>query len=194
MHTYLYTYTNRPMIIYLHTLVYMYILIYIRRNNSIYIFIQTNMDECVFMCVCMPIFHIIGICPWTSIATTSHRYVPLCYFCSLHIHQILMQRLVQKMQLLIIMLLPHVTITIISLKYHIYTTFPNNFMCTWNNYVSIYTTYEFTAINNVTRSTGIHTFPIIGICHWTNMPSKLLMNVALLCCCSLHINLTILYI
>ena len=46
-----------------------------------------------------------------------------------------------------------------------------------DNYISIYTSYEPTAINNVARDTGIHTFHIIGIClvqiclqHDTYMP------------------------
>ena len=32
------------------------------------------------------------------------------------------------------------------------------------NYASTYTLYELTAINNVTKSTGIHTSYITGIC------------------------------
>ena len=43
-------------------------------------------------------------------------------------------------------------------------TYVNKFMCTWHNYVSIYASYELTAINNVTRITGVHTFHIIGTC------------------------------
>ena len=34
----------------------------------------------------------------------------------------------------------------------------------WYNYVSIYTSYELNAINNVNSSTGIHTLHIGGIC------------------------------
>ena len=36
----------------------------------------------------------------------------------------------------------------------------------WDSYISIYVPYELTVINNVTTSTGIHTFHIIGICLW----------------------------
>ena len=32
-------------------------------------------------------------------------------------------------------------------------------------YVNIYASYELTAINNVTQSTGIHAFYITGTCH-----------------------------
>ena len=39
------------------------------------------------------------------------------------------------------------------------------------NYVSTYTSYEFTAIKNVTRSTSIYTYHITGICPWKNMPA-----------------------
>ena len=37
----------------------------------------------------------------------------------------------------------------------------------------INTSYEFTTINNMTRSTGIHTLHIIDISPWTNMPATL---------------------
>ena len=46
---------------------------------------------------------------------------------------------------------------------------PNMPMCTYNTNVSINTTYELAAINNVIRSTDIHTFHITGICPCTNM-------------------------
>ena len=42
----------------------------------------------------------------------------------------------------------------------------------WENYVSIYPSYELTAMNNVTRNSGIFTLHIIGICPYTNMPNK----------------------
>ena len=40
----------------------------------------------------------------------------------------------------------------------------------WDNYVSMYVSYRPLAIYNVTRNTGKHTFHIIGICPWKNMP------------------------
>ena len=45
----------------------------------------------------------------------------------------------------------------------------------WDIYVSIYTSYGLIAIKHVTRSTGIYTFHITGICPWTNMPATLHM-------------------
>ena len=41
----------------------------------------------------------------------------------------------------------------------------------WGIYVSIYTSYELTTINNVTTNTTIHILHIIGICPWTNIPA-----------------------
>ena len=41
------------------------------------------------------------------------------------------------------------------------------------NYVNIYASYELTAIGNVTTSTGIHIFLIIGICFLINVPVTL---------------------
>ena len=60
----------------------------------------------------------------------------------------------------------------------------------WCNYFSIYATFELTAINNVTRNTGIHTLQIIGICPWTNMPTILHMYIPLYCYLSLHVDPT----
>ena len=43
----------------------------------------------------------------------------------------------------------------------------------WDNYISIYASYELTIINYVTGTTGRHKFNIIGICPLTNMPLTL---------------------
>ena len=47
------------------------------------------------------------------------------------------------------------------------------------NYISIYTSYELTSVNNMTINTCTHIFHIIGICHQTDMPATLHMYVAL---------------
>ena len=47
------------------------------------------------------------------------------------------------------------------------------------NCVSIYTSYELNAMNNVTRSTGIHVFHITALCPWTNMPPTLYKYIPL---------------
>ena len=80
----------------------------------------------------------------------------------------------------------HVLTTDITLKCKIYATYANNFICTEHSYVNIYTSYELTTINNVTRNTGIHTFYTTGICPRTNMSAKLHMYVSLYYYCSLH--------
>ena len=54
------------------------------------------------------------------------------------------------------------------------------------NYVSIYASYELTAINNVTRNIVIYTFHTIGIYSWTSMPTTLHTYVPLHCYYSLH--------
>ena len=56
----------------------------------------------------------------------------------------------------------------------------------WDNYVSIYASYEPNTINNVTRNTDIHTFHIIGICPWTNLPVTLHIYVPHHYYCGLH--------
>ena len=40
----------------------------------------------------------------------------------------------------------------------------NKYACHIDNYVSIYTPYELSAINNVSKSTGMHTVYIAGTC------------------------------
>ena len=60
--------------------------------------------------------------------------------------------------------------------------------------VSIYAPYDLTAINNVIRSTGIHTFLIVGMCPRKNMPAILHIQVLLHCYYSLHIDPTLLHI
>ena len=57
-----------------------------------------------------------------------------------------------------------------------------------DNYVSIYTPYQLTAINDVTMTTDIYIFHIIGICPRTNMSPTLHIYVLLLFYCSLHIK------
>ena len=63
-----------------------------------------------------------------------------------------------------------------------------------DNYVSIYASYELTAITNVTRSTCIYIFSITSICPWTNMPSTLHKYGPLHFYYSLHIQPTMLHI
>ena len=61
-----------------------------------------------------------------------------------------------------------------------------------NHYISIDALYEPTAINNVASNTGMHTFHIIGICLWTNMPPTSHTYVPLHCYSILHIDPTLL--
>ena len=55
-----------------------------------------------------------------------------------------------------------------------------------DHYVSMYTSYELSAIKYVTKSTGIHNFDITGTCARTNLPFTLHIYVLLHICCSLH--------
>ena len=81
------------------------------------------------------------------------------------------------------------------LKCHRFATYANSFMVhTWDYYVSIYTSYELDAINNMTRSTNIYTFQITSICPWTYMHATLHKYVPLKFCHSLHIDPILLHI
>ena len=62
----------------------------------------------------------------------------------------------------------------------------------WGNYVSIYTSYELHAVNNVIRNTGIHIFHITGIYPWTNMPATMHIYVPLHIYCNLYTDPTLL--
>ena len=57
----------------------------------------------------------------------------------------------------------HVPRRNMPLKLQVYSYY---FMCIYEKAMSvyIYTSYVLTAVNNVTRSTGLHTFVITGIC------------------------------
>ena len=103
-------------------------------------------------------FHIIGIYHWTNMPIISHKYTSLAYQCSLHVG-------------------PHITAH--KGKTNCNSYFPcYNHICAnnkyaswivhishicqllhvyiWDYYISIYTSYVLTAINNVTRSSHIH--------------------------------------
>ena len=72
-------------------------------------------------------------------------------------------------------------------KYHKYAIDSQlNHVHIWDNYVCIYTSFQLSAINNVT--TSIHTFHINDICPRANMPATLHMYLPL------HIKFTLLYI
>ena len=58
----------------------------------------------------------------------------------------------------------------------------------------MYTSYELTAINIVTRNSNIHTYPITGICPWNNTPVTLHMSIALHVYYTEHIDATLLHI
>ena len=58
----------------------------------------------------------------------------------------------------------------IPFKCHIYQVVHSQI---WENYVSLHASYELTSINNMTMSTGIHTYHITGICIWRNTPATL---------------------
>ena len=74
-----------------------------------------------------------------------------------------------------------------TLKCDRYAIYANYFMYMCDNYVTIYTSNELIAINNVTTSTGINIFHIIDICLRADMPATLHMNAPLHYYCRLHI-------
>ena len=66
----------------------------------------------------------------------------------------------------------YVPTTNMPLKCHMYATYATSCVIS-DNYISKYTSYEWSTINNVARNTGIHTFHIIDICSLTNIPATL---------------------
>ena len=79
--------------------------------------------------------------------------------------------------------------TSMPLKCHIlFHTFKLVHVQIWDNYVSIFASYELTSINNVTRSIGTCIFKIIVIHLWTNMPPTLQIYIPLHHYCSLQID------
>ena len=84
----------------------------------------------------------------------------------------------KKMLLLFTILQQQVLATYMPLKWHIYRLVHVEI---WGKYINICASYDLTITNSVTGSTGIHTFHIIGICLWRNMPATLCINVSLHC-------------
>ena len=128
-------------------------------------------------------FYIIGICPWTNMPPTSHIYVPLHYYCGLHIDLTLLHRTCEKTSVFIYHAIAiSVLATNMALKCHIYATYANYFICTCETTMSAYN-----AINNVTSSTGIHIFHITNKYAWTNILATLHLYVPLYFYYCLHI-------
>ena len=135
------------------------------------------------------IFHIIGLFPWTTMPAILHIFVPLHYYCSLHIDCIYKQK--EKLKLLFTMLLPYMCWWSIPVKCQIWKLVHVKI---WSNCVRIYTSCELTAAKNVIRDTGIHKFNIINIYFWTNMPVILHLSVTLIVYYTLNIDSTLLHI
>ena len=76
-----------------------------------------------------------------------------------------------------------------SYLYHIY-----KLVCMQisDNYISKYASYELTTIDNMIRNTSIHTFHIIGIYPWTNIPTRLHIYFPVHCYCGLYVEPTLL--
>ena len=101
-----------------------------------------------------------------------HTYVPLHYFCSLHIDPTLLHIQVQEKSKKLQLVLP-CNSQICASK----NMFPKYHICPLlyvqisdQTTLLVYMPHEFTVITNLARSTGIHISHIIGICPYTNMP------------------------
>ena len=118
-------------------------------------------------------FHITDICLRTNMPVTLHLCVLLHYYSGLNIDATLLHTNDQRKTT--------------SNKYSAYycqicvNKFATQMSYIWHicklvharitdNYVSIYTLHEFTAIDRAIRSTALYMFHIIGICPSTNMP------------------------
>ena len=68
-------------------------------------------------------------------------------------------------------------------------------MCRHEAGMSMHMPHDLARINNVTRNTGIHTFHIIGIYPWSNMPVTVTLHIYVPphSSCSLHINLALVH-
>ena len=121
--------------------------------------------------------HIIDTCLQTNKPGTLYTYI------SQHCHSSLPY-------------IPHVTLLN---KYdpqmsYLYQKWPLIPVQIWNNYISIFTSYQPLAFDIVITDTGIHTLHFIGICPWWNRSATVHIYVPLHDQCSLHMDLTLLHI
>ena len=117
-------------------------------------------------------FHVIGIYPLNIMPPTSHMYVPLHYSCSLHINSNVTGHTTTKCNFKLLWYF-HICANNKHALQMLHTSqiWKLVLVKIWGNYVSKYTSCELTTINNVTRHTATHTFHIIDIYLWTNMPA-----------------------
>ena len=73
------------------------------------------------------------MCPFTDMTVKLHMYVPLHYYCNLHIDLTLMHIQVQNIycKVTLHIFAKYVLETTMLLKCHIYTTYANYFLCTY---------------------------------------------------------------
>ena len=138
-------------------------------------------------------FTFIGICPWKNMPATLHIYVPLYYYCSLHIDfQVQVKKTATFNYHSITIYMPKTNILFACQIYPICT---NYFMCRYKATLSVYIpSYELVTTNNVTRDSGKHTCHIIGIWPRTNMTGTLHIYILLYVYCRLHTDPTLLQI
>ena len=138
-------------------------IIHVHMNNYVNIYASCGpiAMNSVMGKTCIHTFHIIGICPWTNMTPTSHIYVPLHYYCGPHTNP---SSWIYKSKRQLAATFNYQAISIymseinMALKCHIYATYANNFMCRYNNTMSVY----HNATNSVTTSTGMHTFILLA--------------------------------
>ena len=130
-------------------------------------------------------FNIIGICPWTNMHATLPIFIPLCYYCTLPAH------ISGKNWLLFTMILPYLFQQVYPSNDTHMPQMKTSSCVDKGSHVSTCFSYKLTAINNVSRNNGIHTFCITGICPWTNTPVTLhVCPTACLLPCTYRPNIT----
>ena len=101
-------------------------------------------------------FDITYICPWTNMPITLHIYVPLNFYCSLHMDHSLLHTPIEinKLKHLFIILLQNMCQQPMSLlECHMYAIYQYYLMCINGESMLIYATYELTDISHVAWST-----------------------------------------
>ena len=177
---------------------------HIKRQLSVYIPLMNSMQSTKWAQTLVYIYFIInGICPCTNMPTTVQIHVPLHCSCCLHKtqHYYSNKSKINKKKLIYPIAI-HVPLTKMSPKYHIYQRCKLRHLQIWGNYVNVCASYELTANNNVTTSTGIHTLCIITMslskydCHIVHAPLHVYYILYIgptLVHISVNINVTLIY-
>ena len=152
-----------------HTWADMYVCIYV----CMHVFNYTNMEKCKYIYLCRQTCMNLYVCMYMHVHISHSWDTPLNNYACHTTHACHTTPLLQSAYTPNITAHTSQNFRYLGITIYVICTI-NKYAHTWDNYVSLYTIYEFTVINSMTKNTDIH----------KNIPPELYMHVALFCYCS----------